>query len=146
MRYIYILTPIIAWLVSQILKFMFENMQQKKLRWDLFIRSGGMPSAHSASTASLTTLIGLNEGFTSPIFAVAALFCLVVMYDARGVRYASGKQATYLNILVSELKDELENSEAENLELLKTEIGHSALQVLVGLAVGISIAFIMNSL
>ncbi len=146
MRYIYILTPTIAWLVSQILKFMFENMQQKKLRWDLFVRSGGMPSAHSASTASLATLIGLNEGFTSPIFAVAALFCLVVMYDARGVRYASGKQATYLNILVSELKDELENSEAENLELLKTEIGHSALQVLAGLVVGISIAFIMNSL
>ena len=146
MRYIYILTPTIAWLVSQIFKFMFENMQQKKLRWDLFVRSGGMPSAHSASTASLATLIGLNEGFTSPIFAVAALFCLVVMYDARGVRYASGKQATYLNILVSELKDELENSEAENLELLKTEIGHSALQVLAGLAVGISIAFIMNSL
>lgn len=146
MRYIYILTPTIAWLVSQILKFMFENMQQKKLRWDLFVRSGGMPSAHSASTASLATLIGLNEGFTSPIFAVAALFCLVVMYDARGVRYASGKQATYLNILVSELKDELENSEAENLELLKTEIGHSAFQVLAGLVVGISIAFIMNSL
>ncbi len=144
MSYIYIFTPMIAWLLSQVLKFMFENIQHKKLRWDLFIRSGGMPSAHSASTASLATLIGLREGFDTPIFAVAALFCLVVMYDARGVRYASGKQASYLNILVSEFKDELSNPEKDNLELLKTEIGHSALQVLAGFIVGISIGLIMN--
>lgn len=146
MRYIYIVTPLLAWLVSQVLKLVFQNFQEPKLtlRWDLLIRSGGMPSAHSASTASLATMIGLNEGFDTPLFATAALFCLVVAYDARGVRHDSGKQASYLNILLNELRDELESS--EQLELLKTEIGHSTVQVLAGLLIGISIAILMTNI
>lgn len=57
---------------------------------ELYI-SGNMPSAHSATTMSLTTLIGLSEGIDSVIFALAAL-AAVVMYDALMVRRSVGEQ------------------------------------------------------
>lgn len=143
MRYIYLITPLVAWLISQTLKIMFQRIEEgeRKFRWDLLIRSGGMPSAHSASTASLATLVGIENGFDSALFAIAAVFTLVVMYDARGVRYASGKQASYLNLLLNLMRDEIHSD--EELEVLKTEIGHSTMQVLAGLVVGITVAIVM---
>ncbi|MGL4524365.1 MAG: divergent PAP2 family protein [Spirochaetia bacterium] len=140
MSHVYIVTPVFAWIVSQILKVLFH----RKISWDLLTRSGGMPSAHSASTASLATVIGLINGFDSAEFALSALFSLIVMYDARGVRHETGKQATYLNIFMSELKND--SDESNKFELLKTEIGHSTLQVLAGLIVGITIAIFMGGL
>lgn len=37
--------------------------------------------------------MGLNEGLSSNIFAVAFIVSLIVMYDASGVRLHAGKQA-----------------------------------------------------
>ena len=56
-----------------------------------------MPSSHSAVVTAIATMVGKAEGFTTPIFAVSAIFACVVMYDAAGVRRAAGKQAHRLN-------------------------------------------------
>ena len=41
----------------------------------------------------LAGCVGLNEGLSSNIFAVAFIVSLIVMYDASGVRLHAGKQA-----------------------------------------------------
>ena len=106
------------------------------------VTTGGMPSAHSALVGALATSVGLTMGWSSPDFAIACLFAIIVMYDAAGVRQAAGKQARILNQLIDELFQEEHNL---NEERLKELLGHTPFQVLVGLSLGISIAMVFST-
>ncbi|KAI0522605.1 hypothetical protein KFK09_004988 [Dendrobium nobile] len=68
------------------------------------IRSGGMPSTHSAAVVAAATSIGLERGFSDSIFGMSVVFASVVMYDAQGVRREVGYQAKILNKLQQESK------------------------------------------
>ena len=59
--------------------------------------TGGMPSSHSAAVTSLTTAIAYEAGLDSPLFAVSAIFAVIVMFDATGIRYQAGQQALIIN-------------------------------------------------
>lgn len=133
-----LLIALLACFVAQALKLVVELIKNRKLNLRSLVSTGGMPSAHSALVGALATGIGQNLGFNSPEFAIAALFAIIVMYDAAGVRQAAGKQARILNQIIDELFEEHEFNE----EKLKEFIGHTAFQVFVGLALGISISLV----
>ena len=40
---------------------------------------------------SVATSVALHQGLSSPLFAVAVCFSVIVMYDAAGVRRHAGK-------------------------------------------------------
>lgn len=96
-----------------------------------------MPSSHSASVSSVTTLIGLTYGFNSSLFGICMLFSMIVMYDATGVRQAVGQQAEILNYLM-----ELRDRDDQYSHLLLERIGHTPTQVLVGSLLGMAIALV----
>ena len=96
-----------------------------------------MPSSHSSFVTSLTTIIGLNEGFDSVFFAISLIFSLVVMYDAMGVRYETGKQAEILNVLVKGNK-----TFKEKTILLKEKVGHMPIEVFCGSLLGVVVALL----
>lgn len=81
----------------------------------------------------------MTTGWSSPDFAIASLFAVIVMYDAAGVRQAAGKQARILNQLVDEFFQE---GNQFNEERLKELLGHTPFQVVVGLALGIAISLL----
>lgn len=130
----------IACLSAQVLKAVIELIQNREINFSYLVTTGGMPSAHSALVGALATGIGQTMGYSSPEFAIACLFAVIVMYDAAGVRQAAGKQARLLNQIVDELFHEKHNL---NEEKLKELLGHTPFQVIVGLALGISTALIM---
>jgi len=103
-------------------------------RWNLrrFVETGGMPSSHAASVAALSTAIGMEEGFRSPMFSATLFFSLIVMYDAAGLRRAAGRQAAVLNRLIDEHFKHPEEGTQKLMELL----GHTPLEVLVGALLG----------
>ena len=136
MKYLYIVVPIITIIICQILKFFVEAMITKKFNlYRLINGAGGMPSSHSSFVTSLTTIIGLKEGFDSAFFAISLIFSLVVMYDAMGVRYETGKQAEILNVLVKGNK-----TFKEKTILLKEKVGHMPIEVFCGCLLGIVVA------
>ena len=105
--------------------------------------SGGMPSSHAAFVSTLTTLIGLKYGINSDIFAIVAVFSLVIIYDASGVRRAVGQQANVLNKLLNHLDITKIEKDKELLKKdLKELIGHTPVEVLFGMLLGIAIAFL----
>ncbi len=53
----------------------------------MFFEAGGMPSSHSALVCSSGMMMGFTEGFDSVLFAAAAVFAAIVMYDAIKVRH-----------------------------------------------------------
>ena len=139
MKYLYIVVPFTTIIVCQILKFFIEAIITKKFNiYRLINGAGGMPSSHSSFVTSLTTIIGLTEGFESSHFAISLIFSLVVMYDAMGVRYETGKQAEILNILVKGNK----KSFKEKTILLKEKVGHMPIEVFCGFLLGIVMALI----
>lgn len=130
-KYLYV--PILMWIGIQTFKVIYDLVTTKKFNFKRILGAGGMPSSHSAVVTSLATLIGKNEGITSPIFAVAVIFAFVVMYDAAGVRRAAGKQAKLLNKLV----ETPGLSGIQVGEKLVEVLGHTPTQVIVGAAIGV---------
>ena len=101
-----------------------------------FVSSGGMPSSHSAISVCLATIMGMQYGFESGIFAFSVVFALVVMADAAGVRRAAGKQAALLNKLANSTKEFRAEKD------LKELLGHTPVEVFAGAALGILVAVI----
>ncbi|GJM92171.1 hypothetical protein PR202_ga08607 [Eleusine coracana subsp. coracana] len=85
-----------------------------------------MPSSHSATVTALAIAIGFQDGFGCSLFAIAAIFASVVMYDASGIRLHAGKQAAVLNQIVCELPSEHPLAETRPLREL---LGHTPTQV-----------------
>ncbi len=132
--YIFLITPIVAFTLAQGTKVFIKSFKKKVTWHDIFAYSD-MPSGHTSVVTSITAIIGLKLGLSSPIFAVAFVFATIVMVDAIGLRNYLGQHGKTLNILVKDLKEDdfLDNSYPKLLE----KIGHTPLQVLVGATVGI---------
>ncbi|MCM1370594.1 MAG: divergent PAP2 family protein [Clostridium sp.] len=141
-NYKFIIIPILTLLICQIIKFSIESIKSNKLKWGrLFNGSGGMPSSHTSFATSLTTLIGINIGVESPLFAIGLVFTLIIAYDSMGLRMQSGKQAQAINLIVDEL---FENDIKFNFRKLKEQLGHQPLEVLGGIILGICSSIILD--
>lgn len=130
-KYLYV--PALMWFGIQLFKVIYDLVTTKKFNFKRILGAGGMPSSHSAVVTSLATLIGKYEGVTTPIFAIAAFFAFIVMYDAAGVRRAAGKQAKLLNKLV----ETPGLSGVQVGEKLVEVLGHTPKQVIVGAIIGV---------
>lgn len=69
-------------------------------------------------------------------FAIAATFALIIMHDAMGIRQAAGKQAKVINEW-SRLLAQIHADGEFTPENLKTMLGHSFIQVIGGIVVGL---------
>jgi acid phosphatase family membrane protein YuiD len=134
-----LLVAIIACLIAQVLKLIVSLIQKQRLDVRHLFSTGGMPSSHSALVSALATGVGQAKGWNSAEFAIASIFAVIVMYDAAGVRQAAGKQARILNQILDEMFQE---GKELNEERLKELLGHTPFQVLMGLALGISISLL----
>jgi acid phosphatase family membrane protein YuiD len=131
---------LIAWIFTQTIKVTLGIIQKKKFDFRWFIGTGGMPSSHAAGATALALSSGLELGFSSPIFALAFVFAMVTMFDAQGVRRSAGKQAEILNKLMEDIYWQGKIKE----DKLKELLGHTPIQVLIGLIIGALIAVILS--
>jgi uncharacterized protein len=131
-------TALIASTLAQVLKVLLILISERKWMPERVLETGGMPSSHTASVAALATMCGLEFGWDSGYFAIAAIFGSIVMYDATGIRRASGMQAEVLNDLVQELEAVLREGFAP--KPLKELLGHTYFEVFVGFLLGVAVA------
>ncbi len=130
-----------AWFVASLLKILIHFLYQGRIDFRLLVGTGGMPSSHSAFVTSLATAVGLEEGWSSPVFMLALGFAIVTMNDAQGVRRASGHQAEILNIIV----DDMYQKKPFKPERVKELLGHTPIQVFIGAAIGVLICILFYS-
>lgn len=128
----------ISWFLAQALKVVLYRISEGNWNFWHFFEAGGMPSAHSASVTSLTLGIVLTQGWNSPLFTMALVFALIVMYDATGVRRAAGKQAEILNKIV----DDIYANGKVRIEKLKEILGHDPIEVFAGATLAIVVTLI----
>lgn len=134
-----ILLPILAGLTAQLIKF-FINSNHLKVSLTALTAYSGMPSGHSAMMFSLSTIVGLTEGFDSALFAVCLILTTLIIRDAVGLRQYLGQHGKTLNKLVKDLDEDkmLDNTYPHLLE----KIGHTPMQVIAGSVLGILISWI----
>jgi len=99
-----------------------------------------MPSGHAATVSSLATIVGLIEGWHSPLFAISFIVAFLTIRDAVGIRMYLGEHGKTLNRLVQDL-DEDKMLDQKYPHLLE-RIGHTPLQVTVGAIFGILISLV----
>ncbi len=129
---------ILSWFIAQSLKVAVTLIYTHKLDFKQFFASGGMPSSHSSFVVALAISIGQIYGYDDVLFAIAAVFSCIVMYDAANVRLHAGKQAAMINQIIAVLEDPNLNPE----ERLKEILGHTPLQVIAGAILGVLVALI----
>ena len=129
----YLLAPLFGYVVAQSLKLLFIRGQKRS--WKQFFYSGNMPSSHSAVVVALAATILFHEGI-SDIFAVAATFAMVTIYDALMARRSIGEQGSALLRLI-------EKSPFSKDPLPRVALGHTPLEVLAGSGVGIVVALVV---
>ncbi|HEX7002239.1 MAG TPA: divergent PAP2 family protein [Trueperaceae bacterium] len=137
-----LMVAIVATAVAQILKLIIVVLTERRWAFARLLETGGMPSSHSAAVAALAVALGMQYGWQSPHFAIAAVFGSIVMYDATGIRRAAGLQAELINELVSELGHLFD--EGFKPQALRTLLGHTYPQVIVGAVLGVAVAVILG--
>ena len=136
-----LITAISSWAVAQVLKVIINAVVNRELNWERLFGDGGMPSGHSATVSSLAVISALTYGTGSFEFAVTAILAIVVCHDAMGVRLETGKQAMVLNEII-ELFGRMTEEKLPEV-MLKEFVGHTPMQVIVGVLLGMSNAFLM---
>ena len=99
-----------------------------------------MPSSHSAMVTALATAAGLMYGWSSSLFTITAIFSIIVMYDAMGVRRAAGIHAKILNQIMEEMGRQ---DGKQNVSALRELIGHTPSEVAAGAILGIIMASVV---
>ena len=132
---------ILAWAIAQSIKVFLGVIREKRFNFRWFVGTGGMPSAHVCGAVCLATGVGIRAGFATPLFAVTILIAFITMFDAQGVRRATGQQAEVLNRIV----DDVYFRRGIKEERLKELLGHTPLQVIVGAIFGFLLGMIMST-
>ena len=132
-------TSVAAWIIAQTIKVALGIFRERRFNFRWFVGTGGMPSSHAAGVSALATSIGVTYGFDSALFAITLLFTLIVLFDAQGVRLSAGRQAEILNKMLDDIywKKKLDE------DRLKEFIGHTPVEVLAGVALGIVVSLLL---
>ena len=133
-------TAICASLLAQLIKVLLNLFIFHRFIAERMWGAGGMPSSHSATVCAMVVATGRYCGVNSPIFAIAAVLSIIVMYDAMGVRYETGEQAKVLNRMFTEWMDQFQLPQGKK---LKEMVGHTPIEVVTGAALGIVLGFAM---
>ena len=138
-----LIVPVCALLIAQSLKTLINLIVHKHITFERMVGDGGMPSSHTATVVSLMLMCGFTSGWGSPLFAVSAIFAIIVMHDATGVRRETGKQAVVILDMIKVMQEYFwEKDATTKAEKLKVLVGHSKLQVFFGALLAVAIVLV----
>ncbi|MGP1496271.1 MAG: divergent PAP2 family protein [Treponema sp.] len=131
------LAALTSWFSAQFIKTVINILYGQihslgELIENLFWKTGGLPSSHSALVTSVATTIGFRNGLGSDIFLLSFAFLMVTVRDAVGVRRASGMQARKINNIGKTLREK----GIIEYRAMKEVQGHSPMEVTLGCVLG----------
>lgn len=113
--------PLVAMIAAQGLKPLYLMASLRTWNWRQMRNSGGMPSSHTALVTALVVELWLRYGGSDPVLAIGFFVAAVVMYDAAGVRWQTGRQAAVLNRLLHDLRGQ--SVKEEHLQAMNHSLG-----------------------
>ena len=136
------LVALLSGLIAQAAKVVWEAVARRRWRPLLFFANGGMPSSHAATVTTLALLVRRAEGAASPLFSLALVFGVFILFEATGLRQEMGKQARLLN----DLREALHAGRPLPGGRLRELVGHTWGEVAGGMCVGAGCYFWLRGL
>jgi acid phosphatase family membrane protein YuiD len=124
---------IIVHVACQAFKVIYYSIKNKRLSLHYLLSAGGMPSTHSAFTATVSLSLGLTKGFGSEYFAVAFAFTAIVIYDSLRLRGAVQTIADVVYKLAAKLPQ-------EERDRIPRMVGHTLGEIIVGLVIAVVVS------
>jgi acid phosphatase family membrane protein YuiD len=147
----YLVAAMLGYAVAQATKVIILRLRGQKPTWRELFQSGRIPSSHTAFVVAPAIVVGLEYGFGSALFAIAAVLVIVVVYDATHVRRAVGEQGEVLRTIID--RDAHHEKEIARLtpddkpgkKLVKPYFsrGHKPAEVIVGALLGALIGLLV---
>ena len=134
---------LVALIIAQSAKPFIMLIKTGKFSLSYLIASGGYPSSHSASVVALCLSVGLKEGFGSSLFAICFAIMVIVLFDAVNVRYYSGRNISLTKQLVEDLQYIIEMKDPIYDEKFKEVLGHTKLELVSGVFLGILVSIVL---
>ena len=134
---------VLGWTLAQVIKTLLTWIVLGKFDIERMFGAGGMPSGHSATVSALVVSTAIKCGADSVYFAFAVVLAAVVIYDAMGIRRAAGDHAKVINRIIKiNNEDDIEENDIDMAEL-KELLGHTPIEVLSGVVLGVIIPFVI---
>ncbi len=136
---------IISLISAQLLKPISYYLKNKEWDFEQIFASGGFPSSHSALVTALTIAVGIQERFSSTLFAITMSISFIVVYDAANVRYYSGQNIKITKQLIKDLQNipGIDLSSPIYKAKVKEVLGHKWIEVFGGIILGALIVLIL---
>jgi acid phosphatase family membrane protein YuiD len=116
-----ILSVVLAFVIGEMIKWALQAMHHEPIE---VFTLGGMPSTHTSSVVALILAVWFETGF-SLLLLITAVFGIIVIRDAYGLRWEVTRHSHALN------------------ELLKQKtfirVGHKSLEVVAGIVLGVAV-------
>ncbi len=131
------LLPYLSGLLCQLIKIFNHWIMRKRFNFTLknLLELGGLPSAHSAATITLTTLIAVYYGIDSPLFIISLFLSIFIMGEAFVVRGVISRHSELIKKLA-----EINPEEGIDITSFPGKIGHTRLEVIMGVIFGVFFA------
>ncbi len=132
-----LLACVSSWFIAQFIKTVINILYGRIYTFqglveNLFWKTGGLPSSHSALVTALCTTIGFKDGVDSDIFILSLCFFMITIRDAVGVRRSTGIHANRLN----EIGKGLAEKKIMEYRPIKEVQGHTPMEVVIGCLLG----------
>lgn len=132
----YLVALVLAWMVAHLAKGAIAAIKGRQISlWHQLFISGGMPSAHAATSLAVWMVVLMKDGVDSGLFGLATLVALIICYDAVRVRRAVGQNAELLESVIDKSK--------LNVKRPMIARGHTPFEVAIGAVVGVIIGFVV---
>jgi acid phosphatase family membrane protein YuiD len=131
------LLPYLSGLACQLIKIFNHWIMKKRFKFTFnnLIELGGLPSAHSAATTTLTTLMAIYYGINSPLFIFSLFLSVFIVGEAFVVRGVISRHSE----LIKELS-EINTQKEWDSDNFPGKIGHTPLEVTIGIIFGMFFA------
>ena len=131
------LLPYLSGLVCQLIKIFNHWILKKSFNFNVrtLLELGGLPSAHSAATITLTTLILLYYGIDSPLFIISLFLSIFIMGEAFVVRGVISQHSELIKKLA-----EVNPEGKIDITSFPGKIGHTPVEVIFGVIFGVFFA------
>jgi acid phosphatase family membrane protein YuiD len=130
-----LIAAILAALLAQGLKGLLAYLSKREAVKVAVLKSGGMPSSHSALALALFSSVIWQYGWDSPVTAVAGIVAVLVIYDAAVVRKAIQEHTRALFLILERVApDHLASFHVPR------SFGHTGREVTMGMITGVAVA------
>ena len=139
------LAALLAMISAQFAKPFYLWILKREWKWEMMRASGGFPSSHSAAVCALALAVGIQENFSSTIFAVTLTFAMIICYDAANVRYYAGQNIKITRQLIEDIQELTSTKLTDPIYLTKVKnvLGHTWVEVIGGVIHGLMVAGIL---